>query len=80
MTDKTNNGDIQVVSENGKGKVSFANDVIAVIASLAATEVEGVAGLNTGMISGFVEKLGKKAIQKALRWKLEQKKLLLMYI
>lgn len=67
MTDKTNNGDIQVVSENGKGKVSFANDVIAVIASLAATEVEGVAGLNTGMISGFVEKLGKKSYTKGVK-------------
>ena len=67
MSEKTTNGDIQVVSDNGNGKVSFANDVIAVIASLAATEVEGVAGLNTGVISGIAEKLGRKSYTKGVK-------------
>ena len=60
MSEKTTNGDVQVVSDNGSGKVSFANDVIAVIANLAATEVKGVVGLSAGVISGIAEKLGRK--------------------
>lgn len=67
MSEKTTGSDIQVVSDNGSGKVSFANEVIAVIASMAAAEVKGVAGLNTGMISGIAEKLGRKSPTKGVK-------------
>jgi len=40
---------------NGKGTVTFATDVIATIAGLAATEVEGVANMVGGSTSGLAE-------------------------
>ena len=38
------------------GKVTFADDVVATIAGLAALEVKGVASMS----AGIVEKFGKK--------------------
>lgn len=40
---------------NGKGTVTFATDVVATIAGLAATEVEGVASMVGGSSSGLAE-------------------------
>ena len=40
---------------NGKGTVTFATDVIATIAGLAATEVEGVASMVGGTPTGLAE-------------------------
>ena len=40
---------------NGKGTVTFATDVVATIAGLAATEVEGVASMVGSSSSGLAE-------------------------
>ncbi len=40
---------------NGKGTVTFATDVVATIAGLAATEVEGVANMGGSTPSGLAE-------------------------
>ncbi len=40
---------------NGKGTVTFATDVVATIAGLAATEVEGVANMGGTAASSFAE-------------------------
>jgi len=45
---------------NGQGKVEIAPEVIEVIASIAASEVEGVAGMRGNFATGVVERLGKK--------------------
>lgn len=42
------------------GKITFADDVIAIIAGLAATEVSGVAGMSGGITGGIAEMLGRK--------------------
>ncbi len=42
------------------GKVEIAPEVIEVIASIASSEVEGVASMRGNFASGVVEKLGKK--------------------
>lgn len=49
------------------GKIVFANDVIATIASLAAAEVEGVAGMSGKTVDTISEKFGKKNITKGIR-------------
>ncbi|MBS8264844.1 Asp23/Gls24 family envelope stress response protein [Mesobacillus boroniphilus] len=46
--------------ENGLGKVEIAPEVIEVIASIAASEVEGVMQMRGGFAAGVVERLGKK--------------------
>jgi uncharacterized alkaline shock family protein YloU len=45
---------------NGQGKVEIAPEVIEVIAGIAASEVEGVAGMRGNFATGVVERLGKK--------------------
>lgn len=46
--------------ENNIGSIKIANEVVAIIASLAATEIEGVAGMSGGVGSGIAEMLGHK--------------------
>jgi uncharacterized alkaline shock family protein YloU len=49
------------------GTISFADDVIATIAGLAANEVPGLAGMSGGIADGIVEFLGKKNFTKGVR-------------
>ena len=55
----------QQASDN-YGKVTFADEVIAIIAGLAATEIPGVAAMSGGIAGGIVEKLGKKNLSKGV--------------
>lgn len=50
------------VQENGK--VNIADEVVSVIASLAAAEVKGVASMGSG---GFADFLGKKSLSKGVK-------------
>ncbi|MBC8531162.1 Asp23/Gls24 family envelope stress response protein [Gehongia tenuis] len=68
MTDQKPQTDIQIADvENKNGKIIFASDVIAIIAGLAATEVEGVAGMSGGLVSGMAELLGRKNLTKGVK-------------
>lgn len=49
------------------GTIGYADDVIAVIAGLAATEVEGVAGMSGGIAEGISELLGRKNLTKGVK-------------
>jgi uncharacterized alkaline shock family protein YloU len=49
------------------GNVSFANDVLAIIAGLAASEIEGVAGMSGGLAGGIAEMLGRKNLAKGIK-------------
>ena len=58
--------------ENGNmGQVQIADEVVAIIAGLAATEVEGVASMAGNITNELVSKLGKKSLSKGIRVKLE---------
>ena len=57
---------VNEANENG-GKVVFAEDVVATIASLAASEVEGVYGMSGTTFEGLGEKLGKKNYTKGIK-------------
>ena len=52
-------------SENGS--ISFADDVVAIIAGLAASEIEGVAGMSGGVVNGIAELLGRKNLSKGVK-------------
>jgi uncharacterized alkaline shock family protein YloU len=56
----------------GLGKVEIAPEVIEVIAGIAASEVEGVAGMRGNFASGVVEKLGKKNHGKGVKVELAE--------
>lgn len=52
---------------NELGDVRIANEVVAVIAGLAAVEVEGVAGMSGGIAGGIAEMLGRKSLAKGVK-------------
>ena len=54
--------------ENGTmGQVQIADEVVAIIAGLAATEVEGVASMAGNITNELVSKLGMKNLSKGVR-------------
>ena len=53
--------------DNGLGSVTFADEVIATIAGLAATEIKGVAAMSGNVSSSIGEMLGKKAYSKGVK-------------
>ncbi|HHY42027.1 MAG TPA: Asp23/Gls24 family envelope stress response protein [Thermoanaerobacterales bacterium] len=58
---------------NEKGSIKIADDVVGVIAGLAATEVEGVAGMSGGIVGGIAEILGRKNLSKGVKVEVSEK-------
>lgn len=58
---------INVEIDNGMGSVTFADEVIAIIAGLAATEIKGVANMAGSVSSSINEMLGKKDHTKGVK-------------
>lgn len=55
-----------VVSQ-GHGTVRIADEVVSIIAGIAATDIQGVAGMSGGIAGGIVEMLGKKNLSKGVK-------------
>lgn len=55
------------------GEVKIVDDVVATIAGLAATEVNGVAGMSGGFVGGIAEILGKKSLSKGVKVEIKEK-------
>lgn len=49
------------------GSIRIADEVVAVIAGLAATEVSGVAGMSGGIVGGIAEVLGRRNLSKGVK-------------
>ena len=60
-------------ASNKIGEVKIADDVVATIAGLAATEVEGVAALTGNLTKEIVGKLGMKNLSKGVKIELLEK-------
>ncbi len=61
------------INEEGKtGVIQIADDVVASIAGLAVTEVEGVSKLAGNVPNDLVAKLGKKNLAKGIKVTLEE--------
>ena len=58
----------------GIGEVHIADEVITIIAGLAATEVEGVASMAGNITNELVSKLGKKSLSKGVKVAIEDNK------
>lgn len=50
----------------GMGAIRIANEVVSIIAGLAATEIEGVAGMSGGIAGGIAEMLGRQNLSKGV--------------
>nr|WP_235436186.1 Asp23/Gls24 family envelope stress response protein [Gottschalkia purinilytica] len=49
------------------GQIKIADEVVGIIAGLAATEVKGVAGMSSGLAGGIAEMLGRKNLSKGVK-------------
>ena len=56
------------------GAVKIADEVVAIIAGLAATEIEGVAGMSGGLAGGIAGMLGKRNLSKGVKVEVSGKK------
>lgn len=65
--------DVNVAQEQF-GTITFANEVIATIAGLAACDIPGVAGMSGGFVGGITEMLGKKNLSKGVKVAVEDNK------
>ncbi len=63
----TNNVNRAEIESGDMGTTQIANDVIAVIAGLAATDVRGVADMSGGLVGGIAERLGRKNLSKGVK-------------
>lgn len=55
-------------NEAERGIVKISDEVVSVIAGLAASEVEGIVGMSAGIVGGFTEILsGKKNFSKGVK-------------
>ena len=64
MEDEKN---IQIEGNKSLGDVVIANEVLAIIAGIAATEVEGVHSMDGGWSGDFISKLGIKDLARGVK-------------
>jgi len=55
------------------GSVRISEDVVAVIAGMSCSEVEGVAGMSGGLVGDISEILGKKSLSKGVKVEVGEK-------
>ncbi len=53
--------------KTGYGTIKIANEVVGIIAGLAATEIEGIAGMSGGFAGGIADMLGRKNLAKGVK-------------
>lgn len=59
--------------QNDMGAVKISDEVVAIIAGIAATEVSGVAGMSGGIAGGIAEILGRKNLSKGVKVEVGEK-------
>lgn len=63
-----------IETEGGFGEVRIADEVVAIIAGLAASEVKGVASMAGNVTRDLIEKLGVKSLSKGVKVQVEEGK------
>ena len=64
---KDNRDTYTIYDDQSIGTVQIADEVVAIIAGLAATEVEGVASMNGNITNELVGKLGMKSLSNGVK-------------
>jgi len=62
-----------IIQGNGQGSIRISEDVVKIIAGLAASEVPGVAAMSGGIAGGIAEKLGRKNLSKGVKAEVGEK-------
>lgn len=58
---------VEKAEHSDVGSIRIADEVVGVIAGLAATEIAGIAGMSAGLVGGIAEMLGKKNLSKGVK-------------
>lgn len=53
--------------EENTGEIKIADEVVATVVGIAAMEIDGVAGMSSGIANGLYELLGKKNLSKGVK-------------
>ena len=61
-----------VTRPSDRGSINISEEVISIIASTAASEVEGVAGLTTTVGKDLAERFGRKILSKGVKITVEE--------
>ncbi|SCY98667.1 Asp23/Gls24 family envelope stress response protein [Alkaliphilus peptidifermentans] len=64
---------MDAVQKLENGEIKIAEEVIATIAGLAATDINGVAGMSGGLVGGIAEILGKRNLAKGVKLEINDK-------
>ena len=64
---------VERAERTGGGSVRIADEVVGIIAGLAATEVAGIAGMSAGLVGGIAEMLGRKNLSKGVKVEVGEK-------
>lgn len=67
MSKEENQNTYTIQTDESFGQVQIADEVVAIIAGLAATEVEGVASMAGNITNELVSKLGMKNLSKGVK-------------
>jgi uncharacterized alkaline shock family protein YloU len=67
VKEQDNRNTYQIYTNDNVGEVQIADEVVATIAGLAATEVEGVASMSGNITNELVSKLGMKNLSKGVK-------------
>lgn len=65
--EQENRNTYQINANSKVGEVQIADEVVATIAGLAATEVEGVASMSSNITNELVSKLGMRNLSKGVK-------------
>ncbi len=67
MANEDHNVNYSIYENGALGEVKIADEVVAIIAGIAATEVKGVAGMAGNIQKNLISKLGMKVLSKGVR-------------
>lgn len=73
MSKNVENSTYTVCEDKGIGNVQVADEVVCIVAGLAATEVEGVECMSGNITNELVSKLGMKTLSKGVRVEITEK-------
>ena len=63
----------EIIITDEVGNIKIADEVVSIIAGLAATDVKGVAGMSSGIAGGIAEMLGRKNLTKGVKVEVKEK-------
>ena len=62
-----------IIEGSDTGSIKISDDVVKIIAGIAAMEVEGVSAMSGGIADGIVEKLGRKNLSRGVKAEVGEK-------